>query len=213
MLNQTTNDLYDFVGKIVVIGESSVGKSNILSRYCKNEFIKETKMTIGVEFFTKIISIEGKTIKLQIWDTAGQERYQSITNSFFTNTTAAILVFDLSNKYSFEKVDFWLNEVKKNTKNDLILLLIGNKSDLEYKISSEEIKVKTDKYEIDYVETSALLNENINEAFQKIILKIVNRIPNLEIELENEFFLFKDSFALKKNISQENKDKKLKYCC
>ena len=130
MLNHNSNELYDFVGKLVVIGESSVGKTNILSRYCRNEFVKEIKMTIGVEFFTKIVSIEGKTIKFQIWDTAGQERYKSITNSFFTSTTAAVVVFDISNYQSFEKVDFWINEVKKHTKDDLIILMIGNKSDL-----------------------------------------------------------------------------------
>ena len=212
MLNQISNELYDFVGKIVVIGESNVGKSNILTRYCKNEFEKETKMTIGVEFFTKIVTIQGKTLKFQIWDTAGQERYKSITNNYFLNTTAAIIVFDLTNKQSLDKVDFWMTEVKKHTKEDLIVLLVGNKSDLNCQISDEEIKNKALNHKIDYVETSALLNKNINEAFEKIIQKVYGLNPQLRDDQSVEFE-FKDSFALKKSFKTEKPKENTKYCC
>ncbi len=214
MINQNSNELYDFVGKLVVIGESSVGKTNILSRYCKNEFNKEIKMTIGVEFFTKIVSIQGKSIKFQIWDTAGQERYKSITNSFFTSTTAAIVVFDLTNNQSFEKVDFWINEVKQHTKDDLIIMLIGNKSDLENRsVSPKDIQKKAELYKIEYVETSALLNENINEAFERIITRIYDKLPQLNSEMEKEYIM-KESIVLRKSnkldkIEEENK----KECC
>ena len=212
MTNETPIDLFDFVGKIVVIGETSVGKTKILIRYCKNEFGFNSNMTIGVEFFSKVVSYKEKTMKFQIWDTAGQERYKSITNSFFTNTTAAIIVFDLSNIHSFEKVDFWMNEVKKYTKDNLIMVLIGNKSDLDHKISPEEIKKKSEFYKIDYFQTSALMNKNINEAFEKIISTTFYRISQINSEYEKEFE-FKDSFMIKKTINNDIKNENRKGCC
>ena len=139
------NELCDYIAKIVVIGESAVGKSNILSRLSKNEFSIETKSTIGVEFVTRIIDVNGKSLKLQIWDTAGQERYKAITNSFYCNSNAALIVFDLSLKESFDRVENWVSEVRKFTKEDIILFLIGNKCDLERQISLENVisKAKT----------------------------------------------------------------------
>jgi Ras-related protein Rab-11A len=214
MINQNSNELYDFVGKLVVIGESSVGKSNILSRYCKNEFNKEIKMTIGVEFFTKIVSIQGKSIKFQIWDTAGQERYKSITNSFFTSTTAAIVVFDLTNNQSFEKVDFWINEVKQHTKDDLIIMLIGNKSDLENRsVSPTDIQKKAELYKIEFIETSALLNVNINEAFDRIITKIYDKLPQLNSEMEKEYIMKESIVLCKSNKLDKNQEENKKECC
>lgn len=214
MINKNSNELYDFVGKLVVIGESAVGKTNILSRYCKNEFNKEIRMTIGVEFFTKIVTIQSKIIKFQIWDTAGQERYKSITNSFFNSTTAAIVVFDLTNYQSFEKVDFWINEVKQHTKDDLIIMLIGNKSDLKNRlVSSKEIQRKAELFNIEYIETSALLNENINEAFGRIITKIYEKLPQLHSELEKSYFM-KESIILNNTIRTDKKyEDDKKECC
>ena len=213
MLSQNANELYDFVGKIVVIGESSVGKTNILSRYCKNEFNKDVKMTIGVEFFTKIVSIDGKTIKFQIWDTAGQERYKSITKSFFTSTSAAIIVFDIADKQSFNKVDFWINEVTKYAKDELILLLIGNKCDLvDREVTIEDINHKIKEHKIDYYETSAMLNTNINNAFENLITKVYDKMKRLNDNLEQEL-VFKDSFILKKLNNEDKKIENKKGCC
>jgi len=117
-MKNNNNEICDYIAKVVVIGESSVGKTNILSRFSRNEFSIETKSTIGVEFLTKISEIKGKKIKLQIWDTAGQEKYKAITNSFYCNSNAALIVFDLSIKETFERVDYWVKEVKKYTRED-----------------------------------------------------------------------------------------------
>jgi small GTP-binding protein len=144
-MKNNNNEICDYIAKVVVIGESSVGKTNILSRFSRNEFSIETKSTIGVEFLTKISEIKGKKIKLQIWDTAGQEKYKAITNSFYCNSNAALIVFDLSIKETFERVDYWVKEVKKYTREDIILILIGNKSDLERQVSFESASEKAEK--------------------------------------------------------------------
>lgn len=150
-MKNNNNEICDYIAKVVVIGESSVGKTNILSRFSRNEFSIETKSTIGVEFLTKISEIKGKKIKLQIWDTAGQEKYKAITNSFYCNSNAALIVFDLSIKESFEKIDYWVKEVKKYTREDIILILIGNKSDLERQVSFESASEKAEKLSINTV--------------------------------------------------------------
>ena len=142
-MKNNNNEICDFIAKVVVIGESSVGKTNILSRFSRNEFSIETKSTIGVEFLTKITDIKGKKIKLQIWDTAGQEKYKAITNSFYCNSNAALIVFDLCSKESYDRVEYWIKEVKKYTREDVILMLIGNKLDLERQVSLDSAIAKS----------------------------------------------------------------------
>ena len=142
MYNENTIAL-DFIAKVVVIGESGVGKTNILSRFCKNEFLLDTRSTIGVEFLSKIVEVKDKKIKLQIWDTAGQEKYKSITHSFYCNSNAAIIVFDLTSNDSFEKIEYWIEEVKKFARKDVVLMVLGNKSDLVREVTTEEGVIKT----------------------------------------------------------------------
>merc|ERR1711907_378507 len=104
------DDEYDFLYKVVLIGDSGVGKSNLLSRFTRNEFNLETKSTIGVEFATRSIQADGRTIKAQIWDTAGQERYRAITSAYYRGAVGALVVYDISKKQTFENVDRWLTE-------------------------------------------------------------------------------------------------------
>ena len=111
--NSTNDSDVDFVMKIVLVGESNVGKTNILSRYTKNEFSKNYNATIGVEFASATIRILDYKLRLQIWDTAGQERYKSITSSFYKNAIGAFVIFDITNKDSFEKVDYWISQLKQ----------------------------------------------------------------------------------------------------
>jgi small GTP-binding protein len=133
-------DDYDLIFKVVLIGDSGVGKSNILSRYLKNEFSIETKTTVGVEFGAKKIEIEGIKIKAQIWDTAGQERYKSITNAYYKGSKGALVVYDITKKETFDNIDRWITELKKNAEPDVTIILIGNKCDLneERQIPIEE---------------------------------------------------------------------------
>ncbi len=105
-------DKYDYLFKVVVIGDSGVGKSNLLSRFTRNEFNLESKSTIGVEFATRTVSMEGKTIKAQIWDTAGQERYRAITSAYYRGAVGALVVYDITKDVSFTNVSKWLAELK-----------------------------------------------------------------------------------------------------
>jgi len=168
----------DYVTKIVLVGESSVGKTNILTRFIKNVFDENSKSTLGVEFATKIIDIDGKKIRTQIWDTAGQERYKAITNSYYIHARGALVVFDITKNSTFMSVDRWIKELKSVAGDDIAIILIGNKSDLcEIRaVSVEEAKEKAAFYskyrsnviEIDYIETSALSNSNIKDAFYSL---------------------------------------------
>ncbi|KAJ8503750.1 hypothetical protein OPV22_004636 [Ensete ventricosum] len=123
---------YDYLFKIVLIGDSGVGKSNILSRFTRNEFCLDSKSTIGVEFATKTLQIEGKTIKAQIWDTAGQERYRAITSAYYRGAVGALLVYDITKKQTFDNVRRWLRELRDHADSNIVIMMVGNKSDLHH---------------------------------------------------------------------------------
>ena len=165
------DDDYDMIFKVVLIGDSGVVKSNILSRYIRDEFSIETKSTVGVEFGSKKIKIKGTSIKAQIWDTAGQERYKSITNAYYKGAKGALVVFDITRRDTFVNVDRWIGELKGNADNDVAIIVIGNKSDLEdqRQVQQDEAKSKAEQYNLAYVETSALQAINIEKAFNMMI--------------------------------------------
>jgi small GTP-binding protein len=153
---------YDMIFKVVLIGDSGVGKSNIMSRYLKDEFSIETKTTVGVEFGAKKIELNGNNIKAQIWDTAGQERYKSITNAYYKGSKGALLVYDITKKESFDNIDRWISELKNNGDPEVTIILIGNKSDLdsERQVSKEEGQTKSKQYGIfsDYIRNRLFRN-------------------------------------------------------
>jgi len=165
----------DYVIKIILIGDSCVGKTNILSQYIKEEFNENSKSTVGVEYAMKIITQLDLKLRLQIWDTAGQERFRAVTTSFYKNSSGALVVFDITKESSFRQVDNWIQELKEAAGNEVCIILVGNKIDLQNKreVSQEQAYEKANKYsnnhikilDIDYVETSALNNSNITHAF------------------------------------------------
>ena len=115
-----------------MIGDTGVGKSNILLRYIKNEFNESSKTTIGVEFSSKMIRTDDDgRIRAQIWDTAGEEKYKAVTSVYFRNACGAVVVYDVTSKISFENTEFWIKKARENSKEDLVILLIGNKVDLK----------------------------------------------------------------------------------
>ena len=144
----SAEDEYDMIFKVVLIGDSGVGKSNILSRYLKNEFSFDSKATVGVEFGSKKFEISGYKIKAQIWDTAGQERYKSITNAYYKGAKGALLVFDLTRKETFDSVDRWIPDLRATGDENVTILLIGNKCDLNEnrQVSEEEARNKAQLY-------------------------------------------------------------------
>ena len=127
---------------VVLIGDSGVGKSNLLSRFTRNEFNLDSKSTIGVEFATRSIQIDGKTIKAQIWDTAGQERYRAITSAYYRGAVGALLVYDIGKSSSFENVSRWLKELRDHADSNIVIMLVGNKTDKRHlrAVSTEDGK-------------------------------------------------------------------------
>ncbi|AES82796.2 small GTPase family RAB protein [Medicago truncatula] len=120
----------DYVFKVVVIGDSAVGKTQMLSRFAKNEFCFDSKSTIGVEFQTRTVTINGKLIKAQIWDTAGQERYRAVTSAYYRGALGAMLVYDITKRQTFDHVARWIEELRSHADNSIVIMLIGNKGDL-----------------------------------------------------------------------------------
>ena len=218
---------YDVLLKLVMIGDSGVGKTNILSRYLTNQFSASTQPTVGVEFGSKIIKKGEKLIKLQIWDTAGQEKYKSITSAYYKGAKGALVVYDISRKSTFDNVDKWINELKNNGSEDVFILLVGNKSDLndQREISEEEVKKKAEVYNIAFCETSALKGNNIEFAFESLIDKITEKLEKekeilgkniSKIEEGKTITLNTDKDKDKKENGEEGKNNKkpeVKSCC
>lgn len=168
----------DFLFKIVLIGDSAVGKSNLLSRFTRNQFNLESKSTIGVEFATKSIQYDGKKIKAQIWDTAGQERYRAITSAYYRGAVGALLVYDMSKRGTYENVSRWLKELRDHADPNIVIMLVGNKKDLRHMraVSTEEAKDFSKSNNLFFIETSALLDSNVTEAFTTILQDIYQLI-------------------------------------
>ena len=155
--------------KFIVIGSSGVGKTAILKRLVDDVFTGESQSTIGVEFLTTTVDVDGTSIKLQIWDTAGQERFRSIAKAYFRSAIGVILVFDLSDRKSFEDLTQWLNDVHSLCDPNAVVTLIGNKSDLvsARTVTASEAEGFAQLHQLNYLETSALGGDNIQEAFQR----------------------------------------------
>lgn len=163
---------------MVLIGDSGVGKSNLLSRFTRNEFSLDSKSTIGVEFATKSIKTDGKTIKAQIWDTAGQERYRAITSAYYRGAVGALLVYDISKHITFDNVERWLKELRDHADSNIVIMLVGNKSDLRHlrAVSTEEAMAYAESNGIAFIETSALDSSGVDTAFQRILTEIYQKM-------------------------------------
>jgi Ras-related protein Rab-1A len=161
---------YDYLHKLLLIGDSGVGKSCLLLRFADNYFTESYISTIGVDFKVKTIPIDGKIVKLQIWDTAGQERFRTITSSYYRGAHGIIVVFDVTDRVSFANITSWLGEIDKYATTNTTKLLVGNKCDQEEKrqVSYETAKEKADQLGIPYIETSARTSINVDETFVKI---------------------------------------------
>lgn len=169
-----TDDEYDYIFKIVLIGDSAVGKSNLLLRFTRDEVDLNSKTTIGVEFATRSVRIQDKVIKAQIWDTAGQERYRAITSAYYRGAFGALLVYDITKRITFENVGRWLAELKEHSDEKIVVMLVGNKSDLkdEREVSIQEGADAAKKYGLSFIETSALTASNVEESFNRVLQHI-----------------------------------------
>jgi len=169
---------YDFLFKLLLIGDSGVGKSCLLLRFADDTYTESYISTIGVDFKIRTIELDGKTIKLQIWDTAGQERFRTITSSYYRGAHGIIIVYDITDRDSFDNVKQWLNEIDRYACENVNKLLVGNKSDLESKrqVDFEEAKAFADERGIPFLETSAKNATNVEKAFMTMAGEIKNRM-------------------------------------
>ncbi|KAJ4961772.1 hypothetical protein NE237_021682 [Protea cynaroides] len=183
----TFDDECDYLFKAILIGDSAVGKSNLLSRFSRDQFRLDSKPTIGVEFAYRNIKIGDKIIKVQIWDTAGQERFRAITSSYYRGARGALLVYDITRRRTFDNLAKWLKEIKELGGSDIVILLIGNKTDLVQarEVTEEEGHRLAEKEGLCFMETSALENLNVEGAFLQLITRIyeVAKKKNLEAKM------------------------------
>ncbi|KAJ3452309.1 ras-related protein rab-5c [Anaeramoeba flamelloides] len=193
--------------KVVLLGDSGVGKSCIVLRFVRNEFLENREPTIGASYLSKSLTVSKKEIKLQIWDTAGQERYQSLAPMYYRGSEIAIIVFDLTSYDSYFKAKEWVNELLEKGIPDLVIGFVGNKSDLEEKrvIKKEEAKEYCSLHKLHYFETSAKTSENVNEMFLSLS-KELTLIPEKIEKIEKK----KSAIS---EIMIEPQDPKKKSCC
>jgi len=173
---------YDYLFKLLLIGNSSVGKSCILLRFSDNIFNDNFLPTIGVDFKIRTFDLQSKTIKMQIWDTAGQERFKTITSSYYRGAHGVILVYDITDRQSFKDLENWLLETEKHASEDIVKILVGNKNDLESSrvVTFNEGKNFAINNGMEFIETSAKGNINIEEAFFTIARKIKEKVQKFE---------------------------------
>uniref|UniRef100_A0A1B6FDY9 Ras-related protein Rab-11A n=1 Tax=Cuerna arida TaxID=1464854 RepID=A0A1B6FDY9_9HEMI len=175
---------HDYLFKVVLIGDSGVGKSNLLSRFTRNEFSLESKSTIGVEFATRSIQVDGKTLKAQIWDTAGQERYRAITSAYYRGAVGALLVYDIAKHLTYENVERWLRELRDHADHNIVIMLVGNKTDLRHlrAVPTEEARGFAERNGLSFVETSALDSTNVELAFHNTLLAIYRVVSQRQVK-------------------------------
>lgn len=201
---------YDYLFKLLLIGNSSVGKSSILLRFADNTFTDNFLPTIGVDFKIKTFELQQKIIKMQIWDTAGQERFKTITSSYYRGAHAVLIVYDITDRQSFSDVENWLIETEKHASDGITRLLVGNKSDLESKrvVMSEEGKNFAANNGLEFIETSSKNNVNIEDAFLTVAKKIKEKVQKLEEKSQG-----KGGSAKKITVKIDTKDKGDGKCC
>jgi len=203
---------YELLYKIIIIGDTGVGKSNILSRYLKDEFREDSKSTVGVELGTKFIKIKDMGAKLQIWDTAGQERYKSITSSYYKGSHGCFIVYDITNEKTFENVDNWFKQAQKEASKEVSIILVGNKCDLENerKISKEKGEEKAKTLNCPFFETSALSKIKIEDIFTEMINNIFEKTGGGKNDDDDIEIINDNDNAV--NLNSQEQPKK-KGCC
>ena len=176
-LRSQSEDNYDEKIKIMLIGESKIGKTSLISRYCNNEFLGGVYLsTIGIDFQIKHLVLNKKNIRLQIWDTAGQERYRNIAKNYFQSSDGFVIVYDISNTESFEKLDYWIEQIKANSQEYTKMILFGNKCDIieDRKIKKEEGEEYAKNNNINFFEVSAKEGTNVDKAFESFVKDILD---------------------------------------
>ena len=197
---------YDYIFKVLLLGNSDVGKSSIILRYVDQTWSDIFVPTIGVDFKVKTLVIDKKNVKMQIWDTAGQERFRTVVSSYFKGSHGIFIIYDITNRESFKNLENWLGEIEKNSSENVLKILIGNKCDLENErdVQFDEGQAFANRNGMQFIETSAKNNTNINEAFEALA-KLMIQFSNENKFIKNETKVLKSGEG--KNIKTKKK------CC
>lgn len=190
----------DYLGKIILLGAAAVGKSNMVNQFVNGQFEETYLSTIGINCLDKLFNFNGEKVKIKFFDTAGQERYDSLSSTVLRKADGAIFVYSITSRESFDKINFWITELQNKGKNSKVLMLIGNKIDLEdeRKVSFQEGETKANEIGCPFMETSAKTGENIKESFEK-----ASRILYLKkSEDENNISIIPGSFDLQKKTTK-----------
>ncbi|KAL9653077.1 hypothetical protein ABK040_006296 [Willaertia magna] len=180
---------YDILVKILIVGDSGVGKSCLLVRYSDDEFLESHLTTIGVDFKIKTETLkDNRTAKIQLWDTAGQERFSSIVSAYYRSSNGIMVVFDLTNEESFKNIAKWLSQIKQHGLDNVSLVLVGNKSDLKSKrvIDKDRAEELAKNLGIPYIETSAKSSDNVDNAFKTMLQRVVDSHNYMESEFNKK---------------------------
>eukprot|EP01136_Pigoraptor_vietnamica_P000977 Opistho-1_new@2056 len=169
--------------KLVFLGEQSVGKTSLITRFMYDSFDNTYQATIGIDFLSKTMYLEDRTVRLQLWDTAGQERFRSLIPSYIRDSSVAVVVFDITNRNSFLQTTKWIDDVRTERGNDVIIMLVGNKTDLADKrqVSIEEGEKKAKEMNVMFIETSAKAGYNVKQLFRRVAAAL----PGMENSLES----------------------------
>ena len=201
----------NYVIKILTLGDTNVGKSSIVLRFVSDKFDDKMFSTIGIDFKSKVIKVGNQSIKVLLWDTAGQEKFQNIAKQYYNGANGVLLIFDITDKKSFERIDFWLQELKEHIRLDeLHVVLVGNKIDNENKrvIKYEEANEYAEKNNVKYYEVSAKTTKGLNTLFNETIKEATKKVISKMDQSDDYYDKLRLSILDKKdNIQKENK------CC
>lgn len=196
---------FDYHFKLLIIGDSGVGKTSLLLRFIEDSFTSNHLTTIGIDFKTKMVKMKNSIIKLQIWDSAGQDRFKTITNSYYKGANGIILAYDVTDENSFHSIKNWLRQIEENTTKDIIKVLVGNKCDKDdRKISFEEGEKLAEKSCISFFESSAKTNHYVNEIFIYFAQELLNEIERKCKE---------NNLIIHKKTQKEQENVKPSSCC
>ncbi|KAJ4922771.1 hypothetical protein JOQ06_022758 [Pogonophryne albipinna] len=182
--------LWQYQFRIIMLGDSTVGKSSLLKRYTEDMFLESINQTVGVDFYVHFLEVApGVRVKLQFWDTAGQERFRSVTRSYYRNSVAGLLVFDMTNQASFDHIKEWHDEVCERVQpHKVLFLLVGQKSDQDAQggrvVSQEQAEKLAGQLGMPYIEASAKTGQNVREAFELLTLRVYQGLLSGEVELQ-----------------------------